>query len=317
MTRFPPSTPPAPRTATAGVCPPSAAPQPSARQSSTRPPAALPLRWVMPFDGLRVLSLESRRGPEMATLIRKQGGDPVIAPSMREVPLEQNDEAFAFAERLFAGDYDALLLLTGVGTRLLWNILLTRYPADTLKSAFSRVTLIARGPKPSAAARELGLTAVVVGEPNTWREVLAVLRDRPERRIAVQEYGKTNTELNEGLLALGRRIFPVRVYAWELPEDLGPLRDAARRLAAGQIDVALFTTSMQLVNLLRVAADDGLEPAVRAALARCFVASIGPTTTETLEEHGFRPDFEPSHPKMGLLVNESAGVAAQVLANRR
>ncbi len=294
---------------------------PAARRPAAppvRPRSRLPLLWVMSFAGLRVLSLESRRGPEMATLIRKQGGDPVIAPSMREVPLEQNDEAFAFAERLFRGDFDAVLLLTGVGTRLLWNILLTRYAADDLKAAFARVTLVARGPKPSAAVRELGLPApVLVHEPNTWREILTVMRARPESRLAVQEYGKPNTELNEGLRALGRHVSPVRVYAWDLPEDLGPLRDAARRLAEGSIDVALFTTSMQLVNLLRVAADAGIEAPVRAALARCFLASIGPTTTETLEDSGLRADFEPSHPKMGLLVNESAGVAAQVLANRR
>src|ERR1022692_2483774 len=36
---------------------------------------------AMPFDGLRVLSLESRRATEIATLIRKQGGDPFVAPS--------------------------------------------------------------------------------------------------------------------------------------------------------------------------------------------------------------------------------------------
>jgi len=36
------------------------------------------------------------------------------------------------------------------------------------------------------------------------------------------------------------------------------------------------------------------------------IGSIGPTTTETLEEYGLKADFEPSHPKMGLLVNEMA-----------
>jgi len=277
----------------------------------------------MPFNGLRVLSLESRRGPEMATLIRKQGGDPFIAPSMREIPLEQNDEAFAFAERLIGGQFDALLLLTGVGTRLLWNALLTRYSPDDLKAAFARVTLIARGPKPSAAIRELGLvdpalnSVIMVPEPNTWREVLIVMRERPELRIAVQEYGKPNVELNHGLTAMGRYVTPVRVYAWDLPEDLAPLREAARRVAAGRIDVALFTTSMQVVNLLRIASEAGIETELREGLARCFIGSIGPTTTETLEDSGFRADFEPSHPKMGLLVNEAAGVAARLLADRR
>ena len=74
---------------------------------------------TMPFDGLRVLSLESRRSAEIETLIRKQGGEPFVAPSMRETPLEENAEAIRFAESLLNGEFDAVILLTGVGTRML------------------------------------------------------------------------------------------------------------------------------------------------------------------------------------------------------
>src|SRR5580693_8151992 len=112
----------------------------------------------MPFNGLRVLSLESRRAEEMATLVRKQGGEPVTAPAMREVPLEHNDLAFDFGRRLLDGDFDAVVFLTGVGTRLLWKTLLTRYPEAELRAALERVTLVVRGPKPSGALRELGMT---------------------------------------------------------------------------------------------------------------------------------------------------------------
>jgi uroporphyrinogen-III synthase len=272
----------------------------------------------MPFDGLRVLSLESRRAEEMATLIRKQGGEPFVAPSMREVPIEQHDEAFAFAGRLLGGEFDCVILLTGVGTRLLWKALLARYIERDLLASLQRLTLVVRGPKPSAALRELGLTpSVQVPEPNTWRELLGVMRDRPESRVAIQEYGKSNTELIDGLRALGKEVSPIRVYGWDLPEDTGPLRQAAAKLIAGEFDVALFTTGTQIVNLFRIAADEGIERQVVEALQSAFVASIGPTTSETLEVYGLKPDFEPSHPKMGVLVNEAAGEASRVLAARR
>ena len=71
----------------------------------------------MSFSGMRVLSLESRRAPEMAALIRKQGGDPFVAPSMREVPVSEDSAALAFASRLVANEFDMMILLTGVGTR--------------------------------------------------------------------------------------------------------------------------------------------------------------------------------------------------------
>src|SRR5580693_5344187 len=263
----------------------------------------------MRFDGLRVLSLESRRAEEMATLIRKQGGEPFVAPSMREVPLERHEEAFAFADGLLRGEFDSVILLTGVGTRLLWKTLLTRYAEADLKSAPQRLTVIVRGPKPSAAIRELGLVPnVQVPEPNTWRDVLAVMRDRPESRLALQEYGKSNQDLLDGLISLGKQATPVRIYGWDLPEDTGPLRQAAAKLIAGDFDVVLLTTSTQIVNLMKIAEEEGIAKQVVESLRSAFVASIGPTTSETLEEFGLKADFEPSHPKMGLLVNETAAI---------
>lgn len=270
----------------------------------------------MPFDGLRVLSLESRRAEEIATLIRKQGGEPFVAPSMREVPLEQHDEVFTFADRLLKGEFDCVILLTGVGTRLLWKTLLSRYAEEDLKAALRKLTVVVRGPKPSAALRELGLVpSVQVPEPNTWRELVTVMRGRPETSIALQEYGKSNGELIHELRELGKEVMPVRVYSWDLPEDSAPLREAAAKLIAGGFDVVLLTTSMQLVNLMKIAEEEGIEQQVREALQAAFVGSIGPTTTETLEDYGLKADFEPSHPKMGVLVNEAADQAGRRMTN--
>jgi uroporphyrinogen-III synthase len=261
----------------------------------------------MSFDGVRVLSLESRRAEEMATLVRKQGGESFVAPSMREVELGEHAEAFEFGRRLLAGEFEGVLLLTGVGTRLLWKTLLTRFAESELRAALARITIIVRGQKPSAAVREIGLVPQVqVPEPNTWREILEAMRGREERRIAVQEYGKSNTALIDGLRDQGREVSTVRIYGWALPEDTAPLREAAAKLARREFDIVLLTTSTQLINLLKVAAESGLEQAVLEGLRAAKIGSIGPTTSETLEEYGLQADFEPSHPKMGLLVNEMA-----------
>jgi len=272
----------------------------------------------MSFAGMRVLALESRRAAEMAELIRKQSGEPVLAPSMREAPLAENQEAFRFAERLFAGEFDMMILLTGVGTRLLNQTLATRYPPERFAEALRRITVVARGPKPAAVLRELDVPITVQApEPNTWRELLATIRGRPERRIAVQEYGRANPQLLEALRQSGAEVTTVRVYRWNLPEDTGPLREAARRLAAGDLDVVLLTTAIQIGHLLRIAAEEGIEDGVREAFRKMAVGSIGPTTTEALEEAGVRPDLEPSHPKMGFLVQETARRAADILRAKR
>ena len=257
---------------------------------------------------MRVLALESRRTAEMAELIRRQGGDPFVAPSMREAPIEHNEAAFAFAGRLFAGGFDMMALLTGVGTRQLNRLLATRYGETAFADALRRLTIAARGPKPVAALREMGLTpAIVAPEPNTWRELLMATEGRPERRIAVQEYGRSNPELIEGFRERGAEVTAVRVYQYALPIDTGPLREAARRLAGGEFHFALFTTAVQIEHLMSVAED---AEAALAELRRLKIASIGPTTTEALEEFGLTPWMEPSHPKMGILVHEAAERAA-------
>jgi uroporphyrinogen-III synthase len=257
----------------------------------------------MSLQGRRVLALESRRAAEIAELIRRQGGEPFVAPSMREVPVAGNDEVFRFLDRLVAGEFDLIVLLTGVGTRQLSRVLGERFT-----EGLRRVAIAARGPKPVAALREMGLVpAVVAPEPNTWRELLSALEGRPERRIALQEYGRSNPELIEGLRARGADVTPVRVYEYGMPEDVEPLRQAARLLAAGEFDLALFTTATQIDHLARAAREQGIEDAAIGALRNCRVGSIGPTTTEALEEFGIHPAYEPSHPKMGLLVREAGG----------
>jgi len=272
----------------------------------------------MQFDGLRVLSLESRRSAEIEKLIRARGGDPFVAPSMREVPLQDNPEAFAFATRLFAGEFDMVILLTGVGSRLLNQILETRYPPGAFAETLRKLTVVVRGSKPAAVMREWNVpVAVSVPEPNTWREILAATEARPERRIAVQEYGRSSPELLDGLRGRGAQVTAVPVYQWDLPKDTGPLREALRQLAAGQFDVVIFTTSIQIPHLLRIAAEEGVEDQVRSALRRVVVASVGPSTSETLREHDLPVDFEPSHPKMGFLVSETSQHAREILQSKQ
>jgi uroporphyrinogen-III synthase len=47
------------------------------------------------------------------------------------------------------------------------------------------------------------------------------------------------------------------------------------------------------------------------------VISIGPTTSEELRHYGITPDFEPSRPKMGFLVNEAAQYSARLIEQKR
>lgn len=273
----------------------------------------------MSFAGLRVLSLESRRANEIETLIRRLDGDVFVAPSVQERALEDHADAIRFVERLEAGEFNLLVCMTGAGLAFLRDVVAAHMPVERLASALRGVTIVSRGPKPVPVLRGMNVPVqVIVPEPNTWKEIVEAVAARPERRIAVQEYGRPNFEMIGALQGLGAKVTPVAIYRWELPQDCGPLREAARRLAAREFDVAIFTSSIQLDHLLEIAQALGIEGAVRDALRDdVAVASVGPVMTATLESCGIPPDIIPNHPKMGSLVKAAAEMASVVLTAKR
>ena len=273
------------------------------------------------FNGLRIAAFESRFAGEMANLIKKHGGEPHVSPSLREVPLDNNTIAIDFAHRLLTGEIGIVVFLTGVGFRMLLDAVERHVDRQRFLDSLADIVTVARGPKPAAAMKEVGLTPTFrVPAPNTWRELLSTLDQSvavANQTVGLQEYGKPNPSLVAGLEARGARVINVPVYRWDLPEDPRPLEENVRALARGERDVVLFTSAQQIVNLLRVAADCNLLDTIRERLPNMVVASIGPTTSETLRDAGLSVDLEPEHPKMGPLVAAAAARSADILYRKR
>ncbi len=273
------------------------------------------------LKGLRVVSFESRRAREMAKLIQNYGGEPIVAPSMREIPLSENTEAIEFISQLEAGAVDYLILLTGVGTRALVDAVAEKYPRDRVSAALQKTTLIARGPKPVAALKELGLApAITAPEPNTWRELLVEVDHKAEirgKQVAVQEYGISNEDLLSGLKARGARVLRVPVYRWALPDDTGPLQSAIQRILSHQADIVIFTNATQVFHLFQMAREEELDQRLVTAMGHLLLASIGPVCSEALESQGLEADLEPDHPKMGHLLSALSQRARSILQSKR
>lgn len=235
----------------------------------------------------------------------------MVAPATREVPAESSADVSRFASSLLNGKIDLVIFLTGVGTRALARAIELFCTREQFVSTLSKVPVLARGPKPAAALKELGVPIRWnVPEPNTWREILQVLDankvELKGRRVAVQEYGVPSKDLVQGLQERGAEVLAVHVYDWALPEDITRLRDAVEALIAGRVDVVLFTAAIQVHHLLQVAEERKCREALIAALRGIQVASIGPVTSEALSEYGIPVSMEPTHPKMGFLVREAA-----------
>src|SRR5262249_29095959 len=120
------------------------------------------------MNGLRVAAFESRRGAELAGLIARRGGVPSVTPAMRGGACARNPAAVDFANRVMTGHVDAIIFTTGDGVRFLVEQVERHVDRGRFLSAVSDVVTIARGPKPVAALRELGIVAThATAEPHT------------------------------------------------------------------------------------------------------------------------------------------------------
>ena len=274
------------------------------------------------FGGLRVVAFESRMAAEIAKMIERRGGVAIIAPAMREVPLEDNHAALDFADHLLAGEseFEVVIFMTGVGIRALFQAMETRHPRASIVAALATITTVARGPKAIARCATWARTV----NRRAGAEYLARSAERASSQIglkgksvAIQEYGVSNRELIAGLEARGARVTIVPVYRWTLPADRAPMRAALKAIAAGEADVAIFTSSNQVTNVIQLAEAEGIGDGVKRGFARMAVGSIGPVCSAQIRAYGLRVDFEPEHSKLGHLVKAAAAQAASILiANR-
>ena len=258
------------------------------------------------MKGRTVAILESRAGDRMADLVRKHGGTPFPAPALAEIPDVDPAHLRATLRDLTADPPALFVFQTGVGTRALFAATDAIGQTPALMRLLDAACVAVRGPKPTAAlrARDVRIDRSA-SDPFTTHEVLAELADvaLDRRRAVVQRYGDANPELDAALRARGATVVEIATYRWGLPADVRPLQALVAALARDEIDLVAFTSASQAVNLFAVAGAPAEQEALRAALGRTRVASIGPVCSTMLRKLGVRVDLEASPPKLGPFID--------------
>jgi len=272
------------------------------------------------FNGLKVTSFESRRSKEIEKLISYHGGTPRVAPSMKEIPIKSHNIS-NFISDMLSGKTDILILMTGVGTRMLTELINSENSLGDYKEALRNTKIIARGPKPVAALKEIEITPdITIKEPNTWKDIVSTIDETSGIKglnIYIQEYGVSNTEFIEALSGRGANVKTVSIYKWGLPDNTQPLKEAINSITNGGEDLVLFTSSQQIVNMFDIADGEGLKEDLYNSFGNTVIGSIGPTTSETLKNLNISVDYEPDSPKMGNLIREIARVSGELLFKKR
>lgn len=270
---------------------------------------------------LRIGAFESRRHAQMARQIERLGGHAFVSPSVREVPLDESPRTRDFIHRLITGDVGIVIFMTGVGFEYLLELAGRQVDRQRYLNALSDVTTIARGPKALAALKKAGIPAPLPAPaPHTWRDILRVVDQQLQvdhKTVGLQAHGGSNSSLIAGLEARGAEVLNVPVYRWALPEDTRPLEENVRRLAAGQLDIVLFTAAPQVMHVARIARELGVEAELHAALQTTVVGAIGEVTGRMVHEVQWPVDIQPDRPQLSALVQLAVERGRELVQRKR
>lgn len=250
----------------------------------------------------RVAILESRLGEELAGLVKKRGGEPVHAPALAELPDLEPEKIRALVQSLEQRPAKLFVFQTGVGTRALFAATDGLGITPSLLKNLEKAVVAVRGPKPAGALRSRKVRIDrSAADPFTTKEVLDCIEDVDVKgRVIVQRHGTVNVELDRALEARGARVTEIPTYRWSLPADTAPLERLIGALQRGELHAVVFTNAEQARNLFAVAKN---KDALRDALNRTLVASIGPVASAALREQQVKVGLESSPPKLGALMS--------------
>jgi uroporphyrinogen-III synthase len=253
-----------------------------------------------------VAILETRTGAHLAEMITRRGGIAMSAPALEEVPDIEPSAVAALIDRWRARAFDLVIFQTGVGTAALFAAADACGLTATLMDFLSAAKTVVRGPKPTAAlsARRVHID-IRASTPFTTETVLEALSnlDLTQSSVLVQRYGAANRKLTDALRERGATVEELATYRWELPADQQPLIRLLDALHGNRVDAVVFTSAVQIHNLVAVARNQGAAEELPASLNRRVIASIGPVCSSALRQYGIIPTFEASPPKLGPLIN--------------
>jgi uroporphyrinogen-III synthase len=261
---------------------------------------------VSGLTGLRIALLEGRLPGELAALVRRHGGEPYSVPAVRDEPVAASAEVAGFLDRFREAPEPVVVLSTGVGVTALFAEARALGREPDLRQVLRRATLACRGPKPVAALHREGIEASIrAAEPYTTADLLHALAgiDLAGRPVAVLHYGERNLPLVDALTSRRGEVEELLLYAWRLPEDLGPLRQLVTEILERRVGAVVFTSQAQARHLFQIASEQvALATFERALLAHTVVVAIGPTCARALRDLGVPPHVVPDHPKMGAMI---------------
>jgi uroporphyrinogen-III synthase len=237
-----------------------------------------------PLAGRTIALAEGRQLGELAQMLEKEGARTVRCPMIGMIDAPDEAAVVTWLRDLTTGRFDFVVLMTGEGVRRLLGVAERTGLRDGAVAALRRARTVVRGPKPVQALKEVGLAPSIVAAVPTTDGVIATLRAESlaGKVVGVQLVGAPNAPLTEFLTISGATAVPVLPYVYAPGSDADRVADLLARLARGEVDAVVFTSSPQVDRLYEVAEERKLA----VNFSRTRVAAVGPVVAESLRRRG-------------------------------
>jgi uroporphyrinogen-III synthase len=248
-----------------------------------------------PLEGRTVAVAEGRQLEELVALLEKEGATVLRCPMVSILNPPDPTPVVEWLRDLIAGRFALVVLMTGEALRRLLGFAERAGLRDEMIAALKQTRTLTRGPKPVQALREIGLTPARIAEAPTTEGVMASLRQEALHgvTVGVTLYGEPNPALEGFLTEAGAVVRTVMPYVYAPATDAARVVELIRRMARGEIDSVVFTSSPQVDRLYEVAEKNGLAEDLRQGLEKTRVAAVGPVLAEELRRRGSRVDVCP------------------------
>jgi uroporphyrinogen-III synthase len=250
---------------------------------------------MLPLANRTIALAEGRQLEELAQMLEKEGALTLRCPLLSILDAPDPGPVLAWIGRLTAGEFHYVILFTGEGVRRLLSLAERHVLRDALIAALARTCTITRGPKPVRALKEVGLAPTLVAPIPTTDGVIAALRDLEleGKTVGVQLYSDSNPPLASFLADAGATAFTVQPYVYAPATDADHVAELIAKMARGEVDAIVFTSSPQIDRLFDVAQERGLLETLHAGFARTPVASVGPVVNDNLRARGVAVSVSP------------------------
>jgi uroporphyrinogen-III synthase len=236
------------------------------------------------LEGRMIALAEGRQLEELARMLEREGARILRCPliSMHDSP--NTDGVLAWIRQLIADRFSLLVLMTGEGVRRLLGFAERAGIREAYVQALGRTPNLTRGPKPNQALKELGLNATQVADSPTTAGLIATLSQMQleGQHVALTRHGNANPELEDFLHQSGALVYPVQPYVYAPAAEEERVVSLMESLAAGTVDVFVFTSSPQVDRLYEVAEKQGRLALLDQGLRRTRVAAVGPVVADNL-----------------------------------